>query len=123
MLTSGEQTAVLDLAADHLARNGASVHGPALANDFGDAYTLLASADPRRLDALDSGVLTAWLPGLLAVPRQHQASTVLIEKLSSSQPDHVDRAVISAIEKDLTRGHTLSSTRSGPTPVLLLQTR
>ena len=107
LLTSGEQTAVLDLAVDHLARSDASVHGPARANDFGDAYTLLASADPRRLDALDSGVLTAWLPRLLAAPRQHQASTILIGKLRSTQPDHVDQAVISAIKKDLTRGHTL----------------
>lgn len=113
LLASDQKTAVLDLAADHLARNGASAPGPALAGDFGDACALLASADPRRLDALDPAVLAPWLPVLLDMPRQYQASAVLIEKLGSSLPDHVDRAVIPAIEKDLTRGHTFGIDRIG----------
>ena len=113
LLASGEQAAVLNLAADHLARNSASAPGPALADDLGDACTLLASADPDRFDALDSGVLAVWLPGLLDMPRQYQASAVLIEKLSPSLPDHVDRAVITAIEKDLTHGYPFGIDRIG----------
>jgi hypothetical protein len=113
LLTSAEQAAILDLAADHLARNDASAPGPALADDFGDAYTLLDSADPRRLDVLDPGVLAAWLPSLLDAPRQYQASAILIQKLRRTLPDPVDRAVILAIEKDLTRGHAFGIDRIG----------
>jgi hypothetical protein len=45
--------------------------------------------------------------------RQYRASTVLIEKLSSVLPGHVDRVVTTAIEKDLTRGHAFGIARIG----------
>jgi hypothetical protein len=113
LLTPAEQAAVLELALDHLAGNGASASGPALPGDSVDACALLASADPRRLDALNPAILAPLLPALLGMPRQHQASAVLIEKLSSVLPDHVERAVIQAIEYDLTRGHPFGIDRIG----------
>lgn len=112
LLTSAERAAVLDLAADHLARS-ASAPEAALGDDFGDACTLLISADPSRLDGLDSAILAAWLPVLLDRPFQYRASMVLVEKLGSSLPLHVDRAVTSAIDRDLTRGHAFGIDRIG----------
>jgi hypothetical protein len=112
-LSQAAQAAVLDTAASYLAGLSAASPEAALANDMGDACTLLASANPGRLDAVDGAVLTAWLPALLDAPFQYRASALLIEKLGSSFPAHVDRAVIPAVEKDLARGHPIGIDRIG----------
>jgi len=112
-LTPALRAAILDMAADYLAGVGSPAPGPGLGDDVGDACTLLASADHRRLDALDAAVLAGWLPVLLDTTRQHRASTVLIEYLRSRLPDQVDRAVTEGVEKDLKRGHAFGIDRIG----------
>jgi hypothetical protein len=117
-LGQAAQVAVLDTAASYLAALTAAPPEPVRPSDVGDACTLLATTDPRRLDAVDGVVLAAWLPALLDAPFQYRASALLAEKLGSSFQAQVDQAIVPAIEKDLARGIPSASTVSGPTPVL-----
>ena len=100
-LGQATQAAVLDAAASYLTALTATPSESVRPSDVGDAYTLLATTDPRRLDAADGFVLAAWLPALMDAPFQYRASALLAENSGSSFQAQVDQAIVPAIEKDL----------------------